>query len=167
MKIRLHFMWTNWSWKGQNMAPWSMDPHFGLGPWTNYMDLVHGPHVGCPSCFQKRQKRTIYFILNMYFIAVERAILPWMCKIIEIVSILENENCFWQLNFLSTWNTSKYILWHTMDQGLRSGSEITELKNANGYVTALRHRTWAQARAHLKWLWNSRTSKFILTQRTI
>ena len=26
----------------------------------------------------------------------------------------------------------------------------TELKNANGYVIALRHRTWAQARAHLK-----------------
>ena len=26
----------------------------------------------------------------------------------------------------------------------------TELKNANGYVSALRHRTWAQARPHLK-----------------
>ena len=26
----------------------------------------------------------------------------------------------------------------------------TELKNANDYVSALRHRTWAQARPHLK-----------------
>ena len=28
--------------------------------------------------------------------------------------------------------------------------EATELKNANGFVIALRHRTSAQARAHLK-----------------
>ena len=28
--------------------------------------------------------------------------------------------------------------------------ERTELKNARSYVIALRHRTWAQARAHLK-----------------
>ena len=30
------------------------------------------------------------------------------------------------------------------------GDNTTELKNANGYVSALRHRTWAQARPHLK-----------------
>ena len=23
----------------------SMDPHFGLGPWTTFMDQVHGPRV--------------------------------------------------------------------------------------------------------------------------
>ena len=23
----------------------SMDPHFGLGPWTTFMDQVHGPPV--------------------------------------------------------------------------------------------------------------------------
>ena len=23
----------------------SMDPHFGRGPWTTFMDRVHGPHV--------------------------------------------------------------------------------------------------------------------------
>ena len=29
-------------------------------------------------------------------------------------------------------------------------SVVAELKNANGYVIALRHRTWAQAGAYLK-----------------
>ena len=24
------------------MDPWSMDPPFGPGPWTTYMDPVHG-----------------------------------------------------------------------------------------------------------------------------
>ena len=37
----------------------------------------------------------------------------------------------------------------TATQEMRE-AEKTELKNANGYVIAPRHRTWAQARAHLK-----------------
>ena len=32
----------------------------------------------------------------------------------------------------------------------KNKSLATELKNANSYVIAPRHRTWAQARAHLK-----------------
>ena len=27
----------------QNMDQGSMDPHFGPGPWTTFMDRVHGP----------------------------------------------------------------------------------------------------------------------------
>ena len=30
---------------GQNMDQGSMDPHFGPGPWTTFMDQVHGPPV--------------------------------------------------------------------------------------------------------------------------
>ena len=29
--------------RGQNMDQGSMDPHFGPGPWTTFMDRVHGP----------------------------------------------------------------------------------------------------------------------------
>ena len=37
-----------------------------------------------------------------------------------------------------------------MRKALDNIDRATELKNANGYVSALRHRTWAQARPHLK-----------------
>ena len=37
---RLHFL----AW-GQNMDQGSMDPLFGPGPWTTFMDRVHGPPV--------------------------------------------------------------------------------------------------------------------------
>ena len=30
---------------GQNVDQGSMDPHFGPGPWTTFMDWVHGPPV--------------------------------------------------------------------------------------------------------------------------
>ena len=32
---------VNFGW-GQNMDQGSMDPHFGPGPWTTFMDRVHG-----------------------------------------------------------------------------------------------------------------------------
>ena len=31
--------------KVQNMDPWSMDPLRGPGPWTTFMDRVHGPPI--------------------------------------------------------------------------------------------------------------------------
>ena len=53
------------------------------------MEVVHGPHFGTPSCFQKRKKRTtmphfnqntiesvLFFIVNIYVIVLGRAILP-------------------------------------------------------------------------------------------
>ena len=37
--FRCHAIQNGW---GQNMDQGSMDPHFGPGPWTTFMDRVHG-----------------------------------------------------------------------------------------------------------------------------